>query len=71
MQDIKTRNAGASPNQLQDIIDDAVREVCAQRHARTKAGKVLMRVVLDSNILVSALIYPAGHPAAIYEVNLK
>src|SRR5271165_2077995 len=25
-----------------------------------------MRVVLDTNILVSALISPAGHPAAIY-----
>ncbi len=25
-----------------------------------------MRVVLDTNILVSALIAPAGHPAAIY-----
>jgi predicted nucleic acid-binding protein len=26
-----------------------------------------MRVVLDTNILVSALISPAGHPAAIYD----
>lgn len=26
-----------------------------------------MRVVLDTNILISALISPAGHPAAIYK----
>lgn len=26
-----------------------------------------MRVVLDTNILVSALIAPAGNPAAIYD----
>ena len=26
-----------------------------------------MRVVLDTNILVSALISPSGHPAAIYD----
>ena len=26
-----------------------------------------MRVVLDTNILVSALISPAGHPAAVYD----
>ncbi|HKV24689.1 MAG TPA: putative toxin-antitoxin system toxin component, PIN family [Candidatus Acidoferrum sp.] len=26
-----------------------------------------MRVVLDTNVLVSALISPRGHPAAIYD----
>jgi hypothetical protein len=29
-----------------------------------------MRVVLDTNILVSALIAPAGNPAAIYNARL-
>jgi len=30
-----------------------------------------MRVVLDTNILVSALIAPAGNPAAIYTRSKK
>ncbi len=36
VQDIKGRNAGASPDELQQIVDDAVREVRAERRAKQK-----------------------------------
>jgi len=39
VQDIKTRNANARPDELQRIVDAAVREVRAERRARGKAGK--------------------------------
>ena len=39
VQKIKTRNAETDPDELQGIIDDAVREVRAERHAEGKAGK--------------------------------
>jgi hypothetical protein len=39
VQDIKTRNAGTGPDQLQSLVDHTVREVRAERRARRKAGK--------------------------------
>lgn len=39
VQDIKLRNANADPDELQAIIDGAVREVRAQRRAKRKASK--------------------------------
>jgi Ribbon-helix-helix domain len=39
VQDIKVRNAETDPNELQIIIDNAVREVRAERRTREKAKK--------------------------------
>jgi Ribbon-helix-helix domain len=39
VQDIKTRNAGTDPNDLQSLVDEAVREVRAERRAKKKAGR--------------------------------
>jgi hypothetical protein len=39
VQDIKSRNANADSDELQAIIDAAVREVRAERRAKRKAGK--------------------------------
>ena len=39
VQDIKARNAGADPDELQALIDDAVREVRAERRVKGDAGK--------------------------------
>ncbi len=39
VQDIKARNAGTDPDELQRIIDDTVQEVRAERRARGKADK--------------------------------
>jgi len=39
IQDIKTRNADADPDELQGIIDDAVREIRAERRAKEKADR--------------------------------
>lgn len=39
VQDIQSRNANADPDELQAIIDGAVREVRAERRAKRKAGK--------------------------------
>jgi len=39
VQDIKARNAGADPDELQRIVDDAVREVRVERRAKAKADK--------------------------------
>lgn len=39
VQDIKARNADADPDELQALIDNAVREVRAERLAKGKAGK--------------------------------
>ena len=39
VQDIKSRNADADPDELQTLIDDAVREVRAERRAKGKADK--------------------------------
>jgi hypothetical protein len=39
VQDIKARNAGADPDQMQALIDEAVLEVRAKRRARGKADK--------------------------------
>ncbi len=39
VQDIKTRNADTGPDELQGIIDDAVREVRDGKRARGKAGR--------------------------------
>ncbi|MGH9689227.1 MAG: ribbon-helix-helix domain-containing protein [Candidatus Acidiferrales bacterium] len=36
IQDIKTRNAGADPDQLQALIDDAVAEVREERRVKPK-----------------------------------
>jgi hypothetical protein len=38
-QHIKERNADTDPNELQHIIDEAVREVRAERSAKKKASK--------------------------------
>ena len=40
VQDIKARNAGADPDELQSLIDKTVREVRAERRAKGKADKV-------------------------------
>ena len=39
VQDIKARNAETDPDELQSIIDDAVREVRDDRRAKEKADK--------------------------------
>jgi hypothetical protein len=39
VQDIKARNAGTEPDEMQAIIDSAVREVRAERRAKRKPGK--------------------------------
>lgn len=39
VQDIKARNASTDPGELQDIIDDAVREIRAERHAKGKTDE--------------------------------
>ena len=38
VQDIKARNAGTDPDELQALIDDTVREVRAERRTKGKAG---------------------------------
>ena len=39
VQDIKSRNANADPEELQAVIDSAVREVRVERRSKRKAGK--------------------------------
>ncbi|MFY9724079.1 MAG: ribbon-helix-helix domain-containing protein [Bryobacteraceae bacterium] len=39
VQDIKARNADASPEELQSLIDDAVREVRVERRANVTADQ--------------------------------
>ena len=39
IQDIKSRNADADPGEIQDIVDDAVAEVRAERRTRQKIDK--------------------------------
>lgn len=39
VQDIKSRNASADPEELQAIIDSVVREVRAERRSKRKADK--------------------------------
>ena len=39
VQDIKARNAGTGPNELQSIIDKAVHEVRSERRTKVKADK--------------------------------
>jgi hypothetical protein len=39
VQDIKARNAGTDPDEMQALIDRAVHEVRAERRAKQKAGK--------------------------------
>lgn len=39
VQDIKARNAGSDPGELQADIDEAVREVRAERRRKTRADK--------------------------------
>ena len=39
VQDIEARNADTDPDELQSLIDDAVREVRADRRARGTADK--------------------------------
>jgi len=39
VQDLKARNADADPDELQCMVDDAVREVRAERRAKGKAEK--------------------------------
>jgi len=38
VQDIKARNAGTDPNEIQALVDDAVREVRAERSAKGNQG---------------------------------
>ena len=40
VQDIKARNAETAPDELQKLIDDAVREVRADKRSRQKATRV-------------------------------
>jgi len=37
VQDLKARNAGTDPDELQVLVDDAVRDVRAERRAKVKA----------------------------------
>ena len=39
VQDIKARNAGSDPDELRAAIDEAVREVRAERRREIRAGK--------------------------------
>jgi hypothetical protein len=39
VQDIKARNAGTDPDELQSLIDNTVREVRAARRTKGKSGK--------------------------------
>ena len=39
VQDIWERNADADPDEVQRIVDEAVREVRAKRRAKQKAGR--------------------------------
>jgi len=39
VQDIKARNAGTDPDEIQALVDDAVREVRAKRSAKGKSHK--------------------------------
>jgi hypothetical protein len=39
VEDIKARNAGTDPDELQALIDDAVREVRAERRAEARADE--------------------------------
>ncbi len=39
IQDIKERNANTDPDELQALVDNAVREVRAERRAKRKADK--------------------------------
>jgi hypothetical protein len=39
VQDIKTRNADTDPDELQALVDNAVREVRAERRAKMKIDK--------------------------------
>ena len=39
VQDIKAHNADTDPDEMQSLIDDAVREVRAERRAKGKADK--------------------------------
>jgi hypothetical protein len=39
VQDIKARNAGTDPDEMQALIDEAVREVRAERSAKAKADQ--------------------------------
>ena len=39
IQDIKERNAGADPDEIQRIVDEAVAEVRAERRAKGKADQ--------------------------------
>jgi hypothetical protein len=39
VQDIRERNAGTDPDELQRILDEAVGEVRAERHSEEKAEK--------------------------------
>ena len=40
VEDIKARNAGSDPDEMQALIDDAVREVRAERRAKREPAKV-------------------------------
>ncbi len=48
VQDIRARNAGADPDEIQRVVDEAVSEVRAERPTRETAGRDLMRVVIDT-----------------------
>jgi len=39
IQDIRERNAGTDPDEIQRVVDEAVREVRAERRSRRKARK--------------------------------
>ena len=39
-QDIKARNAGTDPDEMQTLIDDAVLEVRAERRAKREPGRL-------------------------------
>jgi Ribbon-helix-helix domain len=40
VQDIKTRNAGSNPDELETLINNTVREVRAERRSKRRADKV-------------------------------
>ncbi|HEY6390283.1 MAG TPA: ribbon-helix-helix domain-containing protein [Bryobacteraceae bacterium] len=40
VQDIKAHNASTDPAELETLIDNTVREVRAERHAKAKTGRV-------------------------------
>jgi len=58
-----------SPGELQRAIDDAAEEVRAERYRARAAA--LMLLILNTKVLLSALLSPRGAPAALLDAELR